>query len=275
MMKLHWVYVLYIKDENCNDIVYEWHYKLLHQYSKIFDSIHIIININEQLYFESDIVYRIKSKLIDILDNNNIELTVEFNNPNYREGEFYKKYVYEQLEKFKDTLIFFGHSKGVTNQSNYDYINNSKLWIYSLYYLNLNWIEEMKRKLVDEPNYIFYGGLYFKDYRHNNINNWFYSGSFHWVNPKRLLKYFKDNNVDPSQFFIDENEHIKRCAEIFVGIVPVECAAFHTDERFNKYYEPIKLNGNELSYMYVEDQVKLYLNIWEYDELKYSMNKLL
>lgn len=274
-MKLHWIYVLYVKDEYCNNDIYEWHYKLLHKYSQYFNSIHIIISIDEQLYYDSDIIYRIKSRLIDTLNCNNIELTTEFNNPYYREGEFYKKYVYDQLENLQDSLIFFGHSKAITNPSNYEYIENTKLWVYSLYYLNLNWIEEMRRKLVDEPNYIFYGGLYFKDYRHNNINNWFYSGSFHWVNPKRLLKYFKDNDVDPSQFFIDENEHLKRCAEVFVGIVPIECAAFHMDEHFNKYYEPFHNYGNELSYMYVDEQVKLYLNIWEYDELKITMNELL
>ena len=274
-MKLHWIYILYVKDDHCDDIIYEWHYKLLHQYTKLFNSIHIIISIDEQLYYNSDIIYRIKSKLIDILDNNDIKLTVEFNNPEYREGIFYKKYVFDQLENFKDTLIFFGHSKGVTNQINYNYLENTKLWVYSLYYLNLNWIDVVKRKLLCDPNYTFYGGLYFKDYRHNNVHNWFYSGSFHWINPQRLLKYIKDNNVDYSKFFIDANEQLKRCAELFVGIVPVENAAFHMDEKYNKYNEAFHNYGTELSYVFIKEQIKLHLNIWEYEEFNNSINKLL
>ena len=37
--------------------------------------------------------------------------------------------------------------------------------------------------------YITYGGLYFKDRRHNIKYNWFYSGSFYWLNTKKLFKH--------------------------------------------------------------------------------------
>ena len=216
---------------------------------------------------------------IQILKNvKSIRFINEKNDSKFREGIIYKKYIIDKLNDY-DGLTFFAHSKGVSNNYGLEHIDNLKLWIFSMYYLNFNWLNEVKNSIGEFStfgNKYCYGALYFKDERHNNIHNWFYSGSFQWINTKKLYKYIKDNNICIDQFISEENERLMRCAELFLGsVLPEENCAFHNDEHFNKHTELFPFYGWEISYEHINEIIKAYLNSWEYSKLIEEYNKFI
>jgi len=274
-MKLQLIYSFYVKDEVCNDTIYRLHYKMLNEYFNLFDNATIIFCIDENQSL--DIIYRLKALFIGY-HHKNIQFITEINDPNFREGIIYKKYIIDKLNNY-DGLTFFAHSKGVSNHYGYEHIDNLKLWIFSMYYLSLNWIEEVKNSIgkysIFGDKYCF-GALYFKDSRHNNGYNWFYSGSFQWINTKKLYDYINDNNICIDKFVSPENERLMRCAELFLGsVLPEQNCAFHNDEHYNKSYELFPFYGWEISYENINELIKAYLKPWEYNELIEKYNKII
>lgn len=281
-MKLQMIYSFFIADDECNNEVYELHYNMLNQISHVFDKITFIICHNGSQY--DDIVKRIKLRLVDEIACNNISFIYEQNDPNYREGIIYKKYIIDKLDQYNDYLTFFAHTKGVSNQIGLNNLDNLKLWIYAMYYLNFKWIDEMRRKLntyvvlnnnLMNTEYFSYGCLYFKDYRHNNIHYWFYSGSFQWLNTYKIDKYIKDNNIDITPFICDEDERLKRCAELFIGSIFDELhCAFHSDEHYNKQTNHYNMYGWEISYVDIDKMIEMFLKWDERNEFYEKYNKL-
>jgi len=282
-MKLQMIYSFFIADNECNNEVYELHYNMLNQISHVFDKIIFIICHNGNIY--DDVVKRVKYKLIDITNCNNISFIYEQNIPEYREGIIYKKYIIDKLDQYDEYITFFGHTKGVSNPNGLNNLDNLKLWIFALYYLNFKWIDEVKHKLNThlitnkylKNDYFSYGCLYFKDYRHNNINNWFYSGSFQWLNTYKINKYIKDNNININPFICNEDERLKRCAELFTGSIFNELhCAFHCDEQYNKQTNHFNMYGWKISYTKIEDMIALFLKWDEKKEFyeKYNLLKI-
>lgn len=276
-MKLQVIYNFYIADNECIDSVYTLHFYNLKKYSEYVDRMIFIITYDYNC--NDDIVYKVKSTIIDKCNCNNLQIIFEKNDPINREGVIFKKYIIDRLDQYDDYLTFFGHTKGVSNQFGYDNLENLHKWINALYFLNFSYLQEVKKKLSSyndtydsSNNYITYGALYFKDYRHNNINNWFYSGSFYWINTYKMNKYIKDNNIDINGFICEENERLKRCAELFPGsILSSKYAAFHNDQIYNKEINHFNMYGWEISYKHIDLLIKQYLNVWEYEDF-YNMH---
>ena len=275
-MKLQLIYIFYIADDACNNEIYELHYNLLNKISKIFDKITIIITYNGSYY--DDVVYRVKSRLLNILECANVTFIYEQNDPEFREGIIYKKYIIDKLGDYNDYLTFFGHTKGVTNQFGLANIENLKLWIFAMYYLNFNWLTEMRRKLNTyslNEKYMTYGAIYFKNFRHNNIHNWFYSGSFYWMNTRLINEYIKENNIDLTPFIVEENERLMRCAELFPGsIIDESKCSFHHDDYYNKSLDMHNLYGWEISYTDIKLMIEPFLTPDEYKKFLYDYENL-
>lgn len=279
-MKLQIIYTFYIGDNECNNKIYQLHYYWIEYISQYVDKITFIIMHNGNIW--DDIVLRVKSKILSIIKSKEVNIIVEPNYAEYREGYYYKKYIIDKLDDYNNYLTFFAHSKGISNPDNYQHLENLFEWINGMYYFNFNYINEMKAKLSNynvydfTNNYITFGTLYFKDYRHNNIHNWFYSGSFHWVNTSKLSKYIKENNIDINGFICEEGERLKRCAELFIGsILPSECAAFHNDENYDKNLELFNHAGWEISYTKITDMLISYLNVDEEQQFFNTHNNII
>ncbi len=275
-MKLQLIYSFYIADNLCNNEIYEMHFNMLTQISSLFDKISIIIvhNGNE----DDDIIYRVRARLIESLNFKNLSFIYEQNIPELREGAIYKKYIIDKLGDYDDYLTFFGHTKGVSNQFGLSNIDNLKLWIFSMYYLNFKWLSEVKQKLNTytlNEDYMTYGSLYFKNFRHNNIHNWFYAGSFYWLNTYKINKYIKDNNIDLRPFEVEENERLMRCAELFPGSILNESyCGFHKDENFDKTIDMFNEYGWEISYTNISLMLENFLTPDEYSILLNDYNNL-
>lgn len=253
--------------------IYNTHYRMMQDYAQILNEMIFIITYNNLDY---TVINSIKAKLIDVCHNcKSITFITEQNDYRFREGIIFKKYVIDKLNDY-DGLTFWCHFKGVTNPKNTNNLINSLKWIYMMYYSNILWFHEMKNKLDDKEKYISYGTLYYKDYRHNTTYNWFYSGSFFWLNTKKLYAYIEKKNIDISDFISPNDENLMRCAEIFLGQVYNEhYAAFHYDEHYNKEYNNFLNYGIELSYNHIDEQIKLFFKPYEYMEFLNNFNALL
>jgi hypothetical protein len=253
--------------------IYNAHYMMLKDYSRIMNEMVFIITHNN---LSNNVLNKIKTRLLfECQLCKSITFIVEKNIPQFREGIIFKKYVIDKLNDY-DGLTFWAHSKGVTNKTNINNLTNTLKWLYMMYYSNIIWFHEVQLKLDDKSDYISYGTLYYKDRRHNLTHNWFYSGSFFWLNTKKLYKYIQDNNIDITDFVSSNDENLLRCAEIFVGqVIDEKYAAFHFDEHYNKSYEHFLNYGTELSYEFMDEQIKVFFKPYEYAAFINNFNALL
>ena len=110
----------------------------------------------------------------------------------------------------------------------------------------LKWFLDDEYMIDDFGDYLSYGSLYMYDLRLHDLNNmkhnWCYSGSFQWLNCKKIARYIKENSIDMSMY--DENfgatHYIRRIAENFIGdVIPPSLAGFHLCQRMNVTYPAI------------------------------------
>ena len=274
-MKLQVIFNFYIIDNECNNAAYQIHYVWLSNIASMVDKMTFILTYNSDIEIET--INRIKSILVSICNVSDITFITEPNNPEFREGIIYKKYIIDRLDQYDDYLTFFGHTKGVSNPNGFEDQNNLLLWIFSMYYLSFAYIIEMQTKLESNMHdYITYGGAYFNDFRHTNNYHWFYSGSLYWINTKRLNEYIIKNNIDKYDYITVGGERIKNCAELYPGhIFPNKYAAFYMDEVFNKDFEPFNDDGWEISYKHFDKFLQEYLQIDDYLELYNQFRNML
>lgn len=213
------------------------HLILLSKFIHIFNDIDLILLIDDNTDIDS-----LKNLIIEYLQRNDINFIIRQNNSFYREGIVYKEFIIDKLNEFKDNeLVFFAHTKGVTNELN---INNVKLtvtWITLMYFLNL-YYGDFDVELISNNN-VCYGTLYNYDDSNLTKYHWQYTGSFQWINPKRL--YEKIENKD----LIYRDYDIKIIAEQFLGNnVSTEYVAFKDHNLFNKKYSLLLYESHDFTY---------------------------
>lgn len=273
-MKLQIIFSFYINPNKYNNWIYQMHYDLLEKCTSKVDRTIFIISY-DHTEVSNDDVRNVRLKLADICKSNEMTFILCENDKRYREGIIFKRYIIDKLNDYNDYLTFFGHTKGVSNELNWKNIDNLKFWIYSMYYMNFIYIEDTIKKLTNPyEKYICYGTGFYPSYTHNNNHNWFYSGSFCWVNTNRLNDYIKENNIDINKYVISNNENLMRCAELFLGYVcPREYAGFLHDENFNKEYDPFTHYKYMISYEEYDAFLKMYMQVDDFFKLQNEYNQ--
>ena len=152
------------------------HLKCLKHYAHVFDEALFIISLNDT--DNSKLIFDTESELLK-LGFKDIRFKVHKNNA-YCEGQPFFEEIVEKL-KYLDGLTFFGHTKGVTNVCKLDAnFESLDAWLLGMYYLNLEFIEEVEVSLCYEPHR-FYGAFLMNNEDGKGVN-WFYSGTFFWMN---------------------------------------------------------------------------------------------
>ena len=129
----------------------------------------------------------------DLIDCNfkDIEIIVTKNNC-YCEVNTFKHFILDKLGT-DDSLIFFGHTKGLMNViDGINYVDNILHWVYTMYYFNLEdeYVSDVEKHLIYSyggAQKTFYGTL--REYLSEN-NSSIYPGTFYWINP---MKLYEDN----------------------------------------------------------------------------------
>lgn len=252
------IYAFYAKDK-CNNEIYNLHYKLIEQYINLFDDVELYI-----LYDKYDL--QLFDYIISKFKHNNLIITLIKNDKELREGKIFYNYILKDLDKLKDNIVFFAHTKGVTNEIN----DNLKLWICGCYYLSLNFFDEAINELNNGK--ICYGSIYNYDYRNNHdyTYNYIFSGSFMFLHINNLVSFVKENNINifnHNNFDINNIYYKRRCAENFISnIVDIDNIAFHNYKKYNLSDTVFEKYDACVSYYLINEQIKYYLSEQEYND---------
>ena len=134
--KLRLIFSYYITPNNEITYMHRLHMHLLQKYVNVFSIIDIYLCIDD--IHNIDLIEKHKSFIQETL-NCEINFFIEQNDQYYREGNIYINYVINKLDEYAktDDLIFFAHTKGLTNEKNLNNLENTKQWVSLMYYMNL------------------------------------------------------------------------------------------------------------------------------------------
>lgn len=165
------------------------HLKCLKQYHNVFNRALFVISTDDLSNHE--LIHETEEEILNC-GFENIQFIVKQNNE-FREAQTFYDEVILNLDIF-DGIVFFAHTKGISNYAQFP--NNAEdldAWIYGLYYLNLNFIDETENFFNGIIPKMFYGA-----FLHVDINevNWkkvpgYYQGAIYWLMPSTILEELK------------------------------------------------------------------------------------
>jgi hypothetical protein len=204
-MKKNLVYFMYLKDGVIGKFA-EVNLKLLNNYLSIFDGQKIIKIAVDDVEKDTSLLTDIFSEVTDC--------TVEIvkNDPEKADGETFINAL-KQLRK-EPSLTFYSHAKGASIDYGEEKFQVHKLWMFSMYFYNL------EPEFVTEIEYQLQNGKSFSGILRKEINcapwvvtDWHYSGTFYWFNTLDILNTDNWDALETNRF----------TAEAFPGhIVPLE-----------------------------------------------------
>lgn len=196
------VYSFYLNKDGMSNDINKFHMKCLQHYACVFDEMSFTIIRDKNLPTEE--LLQMKRFLVSLSPTVPISIKV-IENSRLRESVVFKNDIVDRFGK--DELVWFGHNKGISNESvcSKDIIFT---WIAALYFYTLNYMDEVEEYLND-CRFLSYGALH----THSEISKeyikycWFYSGTFMWINSKSIYQYIRNNNIELPAFgdrFYDE-----------------------------------------------------------------------
>ena len=207
MIKKHLIFHFFVPEDYETNIAIRMHYACLWKYHEIFDKAEFFISSTEN---SKKYVSLVKKSLINIFDCDDIRIK-EIENDEFCEGRTLNDYVINRLGDFKDEIVFFGHTKGVTKVEGDDYERFLK-WIFALYYFSFEFMEECEKKLI----YAYMGRFraFFGPMMSENGKYAIYPGTFYWLNPMEIK-----NDLDNGDIKIPKLSN-RAFAEGFPSIYP-------------------------------------------------------
>lgn len=181
------IFHFYVPVDYKDNIAIRMHLECLRMYSQVFNHAIFIIAVNEGT---RHFVEEVERDIIECGFSGDVRFVVAENDA-YGEARTFNEWIYERLKDYNG-LVFFGHTKGVTNVVKYpEYVNNTMHWIFALYFYSLEFIEEMEAKVIGAAfGYFrtFFGPLLMKCPNVNGVDSEaaHYPGTFYWVNTRRL-----------------------------------------------------------------------------------------
>ena len=187
MLKKKIIYHFFIPKDYETNIAVKLHRECLKMYCNNFDSAVFYISTDEDT---EKYVQDVRDFLFNLREWPDIRIRV-IRNDIFCEARTFKEEILDKLDDFNEEVIFFGHTKGVTNVVKY--ANNAESimkWIYACYFYSLE--TEYANEAVKELIYgyrAFYGSVLMAS---PDSNGAFYAGTFYWMNPMRFKIINKD-----------------------------------------------------------------------------------
>ena len=217
------VFHFFITNDWRENKAYDIHFNCLNYYKECFDEVYFDLSTEDVSDIES--LMEVKTKLYDIFRLTK-KVTFEIlENTSYGEVPTFKKEVVDRLGQ--DDLVFFAHTKGVTDVKRH-HMDPEGVYnvICGLYYFSLvnarrdnGVMDEITNDLQISTDVISYGS-FMTEFRYEahlkNMYEWYYAGTFFWINSKRLKQYIHINRIETPEI-ID-----RYYAENFLGnIYPI------------------------------------------------------
>ena len=152
------------------------HLKCLKHYSSVFDEALFIISVDN--INDNDLILETQIAILQC-GFKNVQFKIHENNLYYEAEPFYNE-VISKLD-ILDGLTFWGHTKGTTNVlQEIKSMESLEAWILGMYFLNLQFIEEVEWALCVEPHRFY--GTFLTDLRESWAHCYLYPGTFYWLN---------------------------------------------------------------------------------------------
>lgn len=211
------IYHVYLSDDIETNLAYKINAECLKYYINNFDNVKYVIVMDNL----DDLELRIKgiNYVSNIKFKGNVDIIFR-KNTELGEAATVRDYVVNTNEN--NEAIFFCHTKGITAfKSNDEKVNLNSItnWILSMYFYNLNFIDEVIECFQGKkgPIEAFYGTLLMvlslKEKYPIFLPKKHYSGSFYWINKPFINKIKHDFNYDN---YVFSNRYD---AEFFPGYV--------------------------------------------------------
>ena len=175
-IKKRLVFYFYTFEDFLNNRAIKIHLKCLKHYAHVFDEALFIISVDE--IDNSKLIFETESELLKI-GFKDVHFKVHKNN-GYCEAQPFFEEIVSKLDNL-DGLTFFGHTKGVTNYQKTDCcLESIDAWLLGMYYLNLEFIDEMESSVCYNINRCY--GAFLTENKHSGGTDWLYAGTFYWLN---------------------------------------------------------------------------------------------
>ena len=174
----------------------------LRRYANIFDRSDVYLSLDDTS--DMDLIHEAEAEFLSMPFNGNISFTV-IKNGRFCESDVIKHEIVDKLDTL-DSLVFFAHAKGYTNINVYKDTNLDGIqkWIVGCYFLSLSYMDEVEKYIDGENSISVYGSFPVcaqKKITEDDLseftnifpgyirNNWYYSGSFFWINTSKLYNF--------------------------------------------------------------------------------------
>lgn len=209
-MKRNLIYYCYFENGEINEFT-QLNLELLNRYFNLFNGQKIV-------KLAIDDLTKDYSKLTNLF--NGVDVQIVQNNKENRESEYF----IESIKEIKDTnsITFFAHNKGGSNRPEANII---KLWLFSMYFFNLepSYLLRIQDELITDK--IFSGIMRITTPCPPWVeSDWHYSGTFFWFNTEKLLSIENWDEMDKHRFAVESypgskvdvsKSHITLCSANF------------------------------------------------------------
>lgn len=269
--KKRMIFHFFVKENWKDRITNRIHLECLKKYSYIFDEVIFVISLDNTNNY--DLIRSLELELLDLNLTPNISFKI-VENTYLRDSRTFYDFIATKLDEY-DGLTFFGHNKGTTNLDIYNLQNVSK-WITSMYYLSLEYIDEVVHSLTDGRELSFGSLTNVIDYDKIVIsedevedkqkfvdrtkvflgkNKYLYTGTFFWLNTLSIYEYMRKNDIELPKL-TDRWYAENFCANLF----KIEFAFSHIGRYSLNYLQ----DGAEVEHMIrhnmMEEEFEEYLN---------------
>lgn len=183
------------------------HFNLLRRYANVFDESVFILSFKKELMGDKDLMRHYMNYIIG-LGFYNVRFKIE-ENTEFRECKAFNEEVVENRDN-DGKIVFFGHGKGISNEYNESLVR----LICSMYYFNLNFIDEVEHYLISDE--CAYYGFPLLNAKWNEpeatcvmpLYKYFFYGTFFWTNwtvLKEIVTHKGREYPKMASRFYDEN----------------------------------------------------------------------
>lgn len=176
------VFHFFVPDDYETNLAIKMHLECLRRYASVFDRAEFYISTRSG---NETLLTKAKKEIFSLYQWNDIKIKV-VEADDFCEARTFKENVVDKIDKFNDTLIFFGHTKGTTNVVNFsDNAEHFLKWIHALYFYSLEFVYEVEKKLLCAFQGRF-RSLFGPMMEVNDNGHAGYPGAFYWLNPMAI-----------------------------------------------------------------------------------------
>ena len=198
-MKRRLLYFVYVDgtspyDEGFHGSMAEYNFINLKRYADRFDSATFILSTAPSI----DNIDRVLADYTSYIMSIGFDMDVEFitePNTQLREADAFHRHFVMDMDRYDGDLVFFGHTKGTTNNANESLMK----WICAMYYFSLEDIDMVTDWMVSKRK-AFYGfplidasDSSYHPFEVRPKHKYYYYGTMYWTNPGLLKAYMADD----------------------------------------------------------------------------------